>query len=148
MKKIGDKVIKGEPILTIIQKGKRLNISAPLSGVIRSENTNLSNDSSLINSSPYADGWIYRIEPTNWLREIQFLFMAEKQVEWLKSEFARLRDFLAHTIKQNTPEYAYVILQDGGEISDHLLENLGPEVWEEFQTNFIDGSMQAVGSWQ
>lgn len=140
MKRPGDKVKKGEHILTLIQKGKRLNISAPLSGIIKEENKILFTDSSLVNSSPYANGWIYQIEPTNWLRETQFLFMAEKYSEWLKNEFSRLRDFLAIAIKPSDPEYAYVILQDGGEITDHLLENLGPEVWEEFQTNFIDTS--------
>lgn len=140
MKNPGDKVRKGEPILTIIQKGKRLNVSAPVSGTITAENTILFTDPSFLNSSPYAAGWIYRIEPTNWLREIQFLFMADKYTEWLRTEFSRLKDFLAHAIKPNEPEYAYVVLQDGGEIADHILENLGPEVWEEFQTNFIDTS--------
>ncbi|MFA6128617.1 MAG: substrate-binding domain-containing protein [Bacteroidales bacterium] len=140
MKGPGDKVKKGESILTLIQKGKRLVISAPVSGIIRAENSILFTDSSLINTSPYSEGWIYQIEPTNWVREIQFLFMADKYTEWLKSEFTRLRDFLAVTIKPGEPEYAYVVLQDGGEISDHVMENLGPEVWEEFQTQFIDSS--------
>ena len=138
MKKAGEKVKKGEPILTIIQKGKQLNVSAPLSGIIKAENMILDRNPSLLNSSPYAEGWIYQIEPTNWLRETQFFFMAEKYGEWLKNEFLRLRDFLAFAIKPNAPEYAYVILQDGGEVTDHLLENFGPEVWEEFQTRFID----------
>jgi glycine cleavage system H lipoate-binding protein/ABC-type phosphate transport system substrate-binding protein len=140
MKKPGEKVIKGENILTIVQKGKRLNISSPVSGIILTENTNLLTDSSLLNSAPYSDGWIYRIEPTNWMRETQFLFMAEKYTEWLRNEFTRLKDFLARAIKPEDPEYAYVILQDGGEIADHLLENLPPEVWEDFQTQFIDTS--------
>jgi glycine cleavage system H lipoate-binding protein/ABC-type phosphate transport system substrate-binding protein len=140
LKNRGDKVKKGEPVLTIIQKGKRLTVSAPVSGIIRAENDILFTDPSFLNSSPYTQGWIYQIEPTNWLRETQFLFMAEKYAEWIKTEFSRLRDFLAHAIKPNEPEYAYVVLQDGGEIADHILENLGPEVWEDFQTQFIDNS--------
>jgi hypothetical protein len=32
------------------------------------------------------------------------------------------------------------VLQDGGELTDNLLEKLGPEVWEDFQVNFIDKS--------
>jgi hypothetical protein len=36
------------------------------------------------------------------------------------------------------PEYAHAVLQDGGIIRDHVLSELGPEVWEEFQTDFID----------
>lgn len=138
MKKPGEQVKKGDPILTIVQKGKRLTISSPASGIIIAENTNLLSDPSLINASPYEDGWIYRIEPTNWIRENQFLFMAEKYTEWIKNEFARLKDFLATAVKADAPEYAYAILQDGGEVADRVLENLPPEIWEDFQTKFID----------
>ena len=135
MKKPGEKIIKGEQILTIVQNGKRLNICSPLSGIIIGDNSNLLPESSLINSSPYFDGWIYKIQPSNWIRENQFLFIVEKYTEWIKDEFIRLKDFLANN---NSKEYAYVTLQDGGEIVDGVLENLEPEVWEDFQTKFID----------
>lgn len=140
MKKPGERVRKGELLLTIIQKGKRLNISAPVSGVILADNSMLFTDSTLINSSPYSDGWICRIEPTNWIRETQFLLMSEKYTEWIRSEFTRLRDFLAGIMKPDDPRYAFVVLQDGGELTDHPLENLSPEVWEDFQIKFIDAS--------
>jgi hypothetical protein len=81
---------------------------------------------------------VYLIEPKNWLREIQFLFMAEKYKEWLQYEFIRLKDFLAASIRSNTNVYAHVILQDGGELTDNVLADLGPEVWEDFQNKFID----------
>jgi hypothetical protein len=32
------------------------------------------------------------------------------------------------------------MLQDGGELSDNVLAELEPKVWEDFQTNFIDTS--------
>jgi len=31
-------------------------------------------------------------------------------------------------------------MQDGGELKEGLLELFGPEVWEEFQTGFINKS--------
>jgi hypothetical protein len=31
-------------------------------------------------------------------------------------------------------------LQDGGEIKEGLMENFGPDVWEELQRKFIDTS--------
>jgi len=138
MKEPGEKVRKGEKILTIIQNGKQLNISSPISGIIREQNQALADNSSILNSAPYSEGWIYLIEPKNWLREIQFLFMAEKYKEWLQDEFIRLKDFLAASMRSNTNVYAHVILQDGGELTDHVLADLGPEVWEDFQTKFID----------
>ncbi|HBB91059.1 MAG: hypothetical protein A2X22_08025 [Bacteroidetes bacterium GWF2_49_14] len=140
MKKPGDRVIKGEAIVTFIQNGKQLIVKAPLSGVIKAENKLLFTDPSLLNQSPYNDGWVYQIEPTNWVRENQFLFMADKYTDWVQGEFRRLRDFLAMTIKPESPEFAYVTLQDGGEIADHVLSNMGPEVWEEFQTRFMDAT--------
>jgi glycine cleavage system H lipoate-binding protein/ABC-type phosphate transport system substrate-binding protein len=140
MKEPGEKIRKGEKILTIIQNGKQLNISSPISGIIKFQNQILTTDSSILNSAPYSDGWVYLIEPKNWLRDIQFLFMAKKYKEWLQDEFIRIKDFLAASVKSNTSVYAHVILQDGGELTDNVLANLGPEVWEDFQTKFIDTS--------
>ena len=84
MKNPGDKIKKGEQLLSIIQKGKQLNIYAPISGTVIAQNKQLLSDSSKINSSPYSEGWVYTIEPTNWLRDLQFLFMADVYNEWLK----------------------------------------------------------------
>jgi len=142
MKNKGEMVKKGEQILTIIQNGKQLNLYAPVSGIITEQNKAINTNSSIINSSPYNEGWIYLIEPTNWHRENQLLFMADKYREWLKNEFSRLKDFLATALKTNTEEYAMIILQDGGELRDGILSYLGPEIWEDFQTKFIDSSRQ------
>jgi glycine cleavage system H lipoate-binding protein/ABC-type phosphate transport system substrate-binding protein len=138
MKSTGEKIRKGKEFLSIIQNGKQLNIHAPVSGTIKEQNEELKDNPSFINSSPYSDGWVYRIEPSNWLKETKFLIAWEKYKEGLKSEFSRLKDFLAISVKPNT-EYAHV-LQDGGELKDGILEDLGPQVWEDFQTNFIDVS--------
>ena len=140
MKDAGEKVRKGEKIMTIIRDGKRLNLYAPISGVIKEQNHSLVSDSWLVNTSPYADGWVYLIEPKNWTREIQFMLMGEKYVEWLRNEFTRLKDFVADSMRFNTVAYSHVILQDGGELSDNVLADLGPEIWEDFQTRFLDNS--------
>jgi hypothetical protein len=121
-----------------MQNGKMLNINSPVSGKIIAQNEILSANPSIINQSPYSNGWIYMIEPTNWMREIQFFTMTEKYKEWIKNEFTRLKDFLSITINAKMPELAPVVLQDGGIVRDSVLADLGPEVWEEFQTNFID----------
>jgi glycine cleavage system H lipoate-binding protein/ABC-type phosphate transport system substrate-binding protein len=142
MDKVGKMVKKGDQILSIIQNGKQLNLYAPISGTIIEQNIDLDTNTSLINSSPYTDGWICKIDPTNWHRENQLLFMAEKQKEFLKNEFSRFKDFLAVVLNSDGNKYAQVVLQDGGELRDGTLSNLGPEIWEEFQTKFIDPSRQ------
>ncbi|HEY6915364.1 MAG TPA: substrate-binding domain-containing protein [Paludibacter sp.] len=140
MKNTGEKVRKGDKILTIVKDGKQLSVYAPISGTIIQQNTSLVADSSLVNSSPYADGWVYLIEPNNWVREMRFLFMGEKYSEWMEDEFIRLKDFFASSIKSKSPAFAHVIMQDGGELADHILADLEPEVWEDFQNKFINTS--------
>jgi glycine cleavage system H lipoate-binding protein/ABC-type phosphate transport system substrate-binding protein len=138
MKKTGEQVQKGEMILTIIQKGKQLSIYSPVSGIISAQNGLLNSKSSMLNTAPFTDGWVYTIQPTNWLRETQFLLMAEKYKEWLKQEFLRLKDFFATSVISTG--YPPVVLQDGGELNDNVLSGFGPEVWEDFQVKFIDTS--------
>jgi len=58
MKSPGKKVKKGEQILSIIQNGKQVNLYAPVSGTIVEQNISLESDSSVLNSSPYREGWI------------------------------------------------------------------------------------------
>ena len=138
MKSPGEKVRKGEKILTVIRNGKQLNLYSPVSGYIRKQNESLISTPSKINTAAYTDGWVYQIEPVNWVREVSFMFMFDKYKEWLQDEFIRLRDFLALSANSNSMVYQHVVLQDGGELKDNVLSDLGPEVWEDFQTRFID----------
>ena len=139
MKNDGEKISKGNPAFTIIQDGKQLNIKSPVSGTILKTNQDLTKNISQINKSPYSDGWIYAIEPSNWMNEIQILNMANKYREWLKNEFTRLKDFLTNVIKSHSIE-SLVVFQDGGLIKDGVLSDFGPELWEDFQLKFIDTS--------
>ncbi len=138
MKAPGDKIRKGEQVLSVIQNGKKLNIQSPVSGTIVARNERLNSDTGLINSSPYDDGWVYAIEPDNWEKESRFLIIAGRYLEYLREEFARIRDFLAMMPGVNDVRYAHVVLQDGGEFKEGLLEEFGPEIWEEFQNRFLD----------
>ncbi len=140
MKVAGEKVRKGDKILTIIRDGKQLNLYSPVTGFIRKQNESLSSTPSKINDTAFTDNWVYQIEPANWEREVSFMFMIDKYREWLKEEFARLKDFMANSANSNQLVYQHIVLQDGGELKDKILADLGPEVWEDFQTQFIDTS--------
>jgi len=138
MKKAGEKFKKGDLLFSIIQIGKQLNLYAPVSGTIKNQNELLITDTSSLNSSPYNEGWIYKIEPANWIKEIQFLDMAPKYKRWIITEFSRVKDFLASMLKPESIQYTNVVLQDGGILKDGVLADFGPEVWEDFQAYFLD----------
>jgi glycine cleavage system H lipoate-binding protein len=138
LKNPGDRITKGEPFLTVIREGKKLVLYSPLTGTIRACNEELAAHPSVLYTDPYSDGWVYRIEPSNWAREIQFLAMAEKYRSWLTFEFTRLRDFLATSLSAHEVSCMPVILQDGGALKEGLLADMGPEVWEDFQNRFLN----------
>ena len=140
MKNPGDQLKKNDLLFSLIQDGKHLNIHAPFTGKIIDINEILVTNPSRINSSPYTEGWVYLIEPSNWLREIQFLRMAGRYKEWLKNEFQRLKDLFSTTINMKTAEFNFVTYQEGGELKDNLLKDFGPQLWEDFQKHFIDTS--------
>jgi glycine cleavage system H lipoate-binding protein len=138
MKVSGEKIRKGQVIVTLIQEGKQINIKSPVSGTIKRQNPELLTDANIINDQPYADGWIYMVEPSNWLREIQFMFMADVFRPWLKIEISRLKDFLASLKKQPEAGKYSLVLQEGGELKYGILTDMEPEVWEEFQNKFME----------
>ena len=114
-----------------------MNLYAPVSGIIKEQNKILDTNSSIINSSPYNDGWVYKIEPSNWLRENQLLFMADKQKRFIKHEFSRLKDFLAVTLKADPDNYTQIVLQDGGELRDKYFQILVLKYGKIFRQNLL-----------
>lgn len=138
MKSSGERIRKGEHAISIIQNGKKLDIQSPVSGTIVARNERLTNETGIVNSSPYDEGWVYSVQPENWEKESSFMIPATRFAEYLKEEFGRIRDFLAVMPGVNDVRLAHVVLQDGGELRDGLLEEFGPEIWEEFQMKFLD----------
>ena len=137
MKNPEELVVRNEPVLTLLQKGKKISIKAPISGKIKEFNNDLLAFPSIINNSPYSWGWIYIIEPTNWLSEIELLSVAKSYKAWIKKEISRLKDFIAR-VNLNDAVSEEVIYQEGGELTDNVLEEFGKDVWEDFQKEFLD----------
>jgi glycine cleavage system H lipoate-binding protein/ABC-type phosphate transport system substrate-binding protein len=142
MKSEGEMVKKGEEILSLVRNGKQLTLYAPVSGIIRQRNLRLEDDAEPVNVSPYGEGWVYLLEPANWLRECQLLTMAGKHRQFIMNEMARVKDFMAEVFAAKNMEPSPLILQDGGALMDSPLADMSPEVWEDFQARFIDPSRQ------
>lgn len=138
LKDEGSKVLKGEPFCTLMVDGKKITLNSPVTGIIRAFNPQLIDQATLLNQSPFSEGWVYLIEPGNWNREMTFLKLADNYREWLQLEFIRFKDFITRMAGKSQFDETSVVLQDGGEMPCNLLHNMSPEVWEEFQTQFLD----------
>ncbi len=60
--RVGDEVERGEAIGMIDSQKASSEVIAPVSGVVLEVNELLNEDPSVINSDPYEEGWIARIE--------------------------------------------------------------------------------------
>ena len=80
---IGQEVKKGRPCAVVESVKAAFDIYAPLSGMIKSINTALESDPSLINRDPYGSGWFFEFIPAN-ASEFDSLFTAEQYEEFLK----------------------------------------------------------------
>lgn len=137
-KEPGDLIKKGETMTLINHKGKKLRILAPISGKIVQSNQNLNKNPEILSSDPYSKGWIYGIEPTNWVEDTKSCIFAEDAVKWAANELDRFKDFLTSSLQKHTPELSMVALQDGGELRDQTLSELPDPVWDDFQREFLD----------
>lgn len=62
LRRVGDEVERGEAIGTIDSQKVSSEVIAPVSGVIIEVNDLLNEDPGVINSDPYEEGWLVRIE--------------------------------------------------------------------------------------
>jgi len=82
----GDDVEQGETCGKI-QSAKWVGkFVAPLSGEILEVNEELEDDCTLINKSPYKDGWIMKLQPADLDAEKNKLYYGDKVGPWLKKE--------------------------------------------------------------
>ncbi len=140
LKEAGDSINQGELLAEIQQGGKQLKVYSPISGLVLETNTLLAENPAMINEDPYDKGWFYQIKPSNWRKETSSCLLAEKATEWSGRELNRFKDFLSMgAMRKFSSDPAMMMLQDGGEIRDHVMSELPGEVWSDFQEEFLNG---------
>ncbi|MFH1613366.1 MAG: glycine cleavage system protein H [bacterium] len=85
----GDVISQGE-VCGKIQSSKWIGkLIAPVSGEIIAINEELEKNSTIINKSPYDQGWIMLIKPSNLEEELKNLMKGESVIEWMKKEIKK-----------------------------------------------------------
>jgi len=140
-KNVGERVNKGDLIAEIYKDEKRLKVYSPISGEIMLGNSLLDDYPEIIQENPYDKGWIYKISPSDWVKETQSYFLADEASKWLAGELERFKEFLTGvSMRKYASEPSMVMLQDGGELHDNILSELPGEVWNDFQKEFLNFS--------
>ena len=135
---MGSLVKQGAPLFSIMHKGKKLTITAPVSGKVITINTEALQNLRMVHRDPYSHGWLCEIMPSNWESETRKLYMGQRTTTWLKTEMTRIRDFFAHSFAPPESENGLVLLQEGGEIAEAALGFAGQGLWGSFQKLILD----------
>jgi glycine cleavage system H protein len=134
LKKTGEQVSRGEPILTIKEDEHLLTVRAPINGNIVAINEDLPQRPELLKELLFSDGWAYTIKPTAF-SELKDLLLGTETRQWMRDEFARLRDFFAGAMSSGDVAPAY--LQDGGPPMAGIMKSMDDDVWQNFEHEFL-----------
>ncbi len=134
LKKNGEAIARGEPLLTMKENEHLLTVRSPIDGDIESINEQLSGHPELLKELLFSDGWAYTIRPKKF-SEIKGLLLGTETREWMRSEFARLRDFFAGIGRTN--HLAPALLQDGGPPMAGIMKTMDDSVWQDFEHEFL-----------
>lgn len=131
--KTGTIFTKGDIMATISHKGRKVSVLSPVTGRIVAIN-----QTEAENITPLNPEWLYKVEAENWKREQDFLCMADQYRDWLKSEYNRFKEFIVNALQSTSSLQTQAVMLDGGELMEGLMETADPQVWEEFQTKFLN----------
>lgn len=91
LKDVGKSVKRGESIGTLEAAKMTGDLIAPVSGVIVVRNDETVRNPGLVNQSPYVDGWMVVIQPSDWENESAQLVSGDSLPAWVESEVKRYR---------------------------------------------------------
>ena len=131
----GEQITKGEAIIRLQEGSKFVNVHSPIDGRITRRNALLSSSKTAVREDLFMNGWAYTIEPKKGPAELRSFFLGTETKTWVKSELAKLRDFMAASTQRS--EYASVYLQDGGEPMLGVLSGLSIDDCARFEAQFL-----------
>ncbi|MEK9138672.1 MAG: glycine cleavage system protein H [Bacteroidota bacterium] len=123
------RVRQGE-VAWVVRHGQRVvPMRSPVSGRVIEKNEMVLNSPSLINRSPYGDGWLFKVRPTKINLQLHNLFTGRVASRWQDSE----RTELARCFS-GTPALMY---QEGGVLLHNLADKCSNAEWRAIAGQFF-----------
>ena len=91
LKDVGKTVKRGESMGMLEAAKMTGDLIAPVGGVIVARNDQTVSNPALVNQSPYVDGWMVVIKPSDWDNESAQLVSGDGLPAWVESEIKRYR---------------------------------------------------------
>lgn len=128
----GTLVKKGDPIMEAKLGEKIITFRSPVDGTINYINDDLIGKNI---SDPYGEDWGIIVSPVNFEKNAAYLKANESLVDWMKTEFLRLKNYLIESSAE--PKLAGVTMLDGGKMIEGAVSQLNKESVQKFEEEFL-----------
>ncbi len=129
----GEKVARGDPLMTLHIGKQKLVVPSPVSGEVVAVNDLVLIDPKAAVVDPYGLGWFVDLWTHDHKEAIRPLNLGTGAVAFLRQEYHRLLEFLTTSASPGT----VTVLADGGLPRRGAVASLQSPDWEAFQKQFI-----------
>jgi hypothetical protein len=115
--------------LALVRQGHKAKVLAPVDGIVQEINAKVQQQPNLVHDDPYAEGWLFSVQPTNLNRNLDTLYAGTLNASWIDQESHRLLGLMGDTVGATLP--------DGGSIIDDVYGHF-PEIgWDNLVRQFM-----------
>ena len=117
----------------MVRHGQRVvPMRSPVTGWVIEKNEMVKNSPALVNSSPYGDGWLYKVRPSKLSFQLNNLFTGRAATKWQDMERAELLRFFS-----GTPA---LMFQEGGVLLQNLADKCSDVEWQSIACQFFQAN--------
>ena len=125
---VGREVRQGEAAFSVRRNGETAQVLSPVDGIVTRINDRVRTDVSLVNKSPYEEGWLFIIEPTKLRKNLKGLYFGEDAERYMEEERDHLFSIAGDDMR---------LAADGGDSVEDIFSELDGESWSKFVRNFL-----------
>ncbi len=133
LKRPGERVARGEPLLALADDGRRLTVRSPVDARVAALNSALADPAAPMAEAPFVAGWAVELVPER-PADLKAMRVGDETAGWIQEEFRRLRDVLAGA----SPSLSPAMLQDGGAPIAGAMKHAADDVWRQFEKEFLE----------
>lgn len=128
--KLGDSVSQNEPHALLLRGQNEAHTLSPVDGQVVAVNRKVAVKAQTANDSPYLDGWLMVIQPTNLRRNLKNLLFGIESEAWMDDEATRLTTMLSETT-------GYRLAATGGEVVRDIYGSVPGMDWNRLVREFL-----------
>ena len=134
LRRVGEEVDRGDPLVGIARAGRHLTVRAPFAGRVEAVNLRMGGGAPWRGLQADDGGWLYRIRAEHVADAVSRWLSGERAAEWARRRYDELRAYLHDAAMHG---HLGTVMADGGELPVGILGELDASVWAGLEDRFL-----------